>query len=55
MTVTANYQAVTNLLDVKNFADYMIINYYVGNTGLGAAQLVRRLQQSPGSRQVAFL
>ncbi|HZZ27533.1 MAG TPA: lamin tail domain-containing protein [Pirellulales bacterium] len=32
MTVQANYQAVTNLLDTKSFIDYMIINYYAGNT-----------------------
>jgi hypothetical protein len=32
MTNTANYQAVTNMLDIDGFIDYMIINYYAGNT-----------------------
>ena len=32
MTVQTNYQAVANQLDIKNFIDYMIVNYYVGNT-----------------------
>ena len=37
MSVLANYQAVANLLDVKNFIDYMIINYYTGNTDWASA------------------
>ena len=32
MTVTANYTAVTNLLDIKDFIDYMIVNEYIGNS-----------------------
>jgi hypothetical protein len=32
MSVTANYQAVVNQLDTKNLIDYMIINFYTGNT-----------------------
>ena len=37
MTVQANYQAVANQLDTKNLIDYMIVNYYVGNTDWASA------------------
>ncbi|HEY7120634.1 MAG TPA: lamin tail domain-containing protein, partial [Tepidisphaeraceae bacterium] len=32
MSVAANYQAVVNELDIKPFIDYMIVNFYAGNT-----------------------
>ncbi|MEX2140974.1 MAG: lamin tail domain-containing protein [Pirellulales bacterium] len=32
LTIDANYQAVLNKLDVTAFIDYMIVNFYAGNT-----------------------
>ncbi|MFT5527474.1 MAG: hypothetical protein ACI9HK_005456, partial [Pirellulaceae bacterium] len=32
MTVQANYDVVDDLLDMENFIDYMLVNYYLGNT-----------------------
>ena len=32
MTVTANYAAVQQKLDIDDFIDYMLANYYSGNT-----------------------
>jgi hypothetical protein len=32
MTNAANYQAVEDMLDMENFIDYMLVNYYLGNT-----------------------
>ena len=32
LTVDANYQAVLNKLDIAPFIDYMIVNFYAGNT-----------------------
>ena len=32
LTVNANYQALLNKLDIVPFVDYMIINFYAGNT-----------------------
>ncbi|HJS07349.1 MAG TPA: lamin tail domain-containing protein, partial [Pirellulales bacterium] len=32
LTVSANYQAVVNKLDIVPFIDYMIVNFYAGNT-----------------------
>ena len=32
LTVNANYQAVLNKLDIVPFIDYMIVNFYAGNT-----------------------
>jgi hypothetical protein len=32
MTVDANYQSVLQKLDVVDFIDYMIVNFYLGNT-----------------------
>ena len=32
LAVQANYQAVAELLDVEDFARYMLVNYYGGNT-----------------------
>jgi hypothetical protein len=32
MSIPANYQAVLNKLDIVDFVDYMIVNFYAGNT-----------------------
>ena len=32
MTVPANYAAVQQKLDIDDFIDYMLVNYYAGNT-----------------------
>jgi hypothetical protein len=32
MAVPENYEAVEKLLDIDNFIDYMLLNFYIGNT-----------------------
>ena len=54
MTVPANYAAVQQKLDIDDFIDYMLANYYVGQHRLGAPQLVRLVQSRRSQRQVAI-
>ncbi len=32
LTIAENYEAVADILDIEEFIDYMLVNYYVGNT-----------------------